>query len=108
MRSELAQVRAELTAARGEIAELKAESAGLRAENAELKRRLGMNSKNSSKPPSSDNLAKPTPLRKPSRQGPSTYRSPASGLPPSPRRSSRTSSGPLRGVPPVHGGGTVP
>ncbi|MFD9655809.1 DUF6444 domain-containing protein [Streptomyces mirabilis] len=65
MRSALAQVRAELTAARGEIAELKAESAG-------LKRHLGMNSKNSSKPPSSDNLAKPTSLRKPSGQGPST------------------------------------
>ncbi|WP_394816030.1 hypothetical protein [Streptomyces gibsoniae] len=37
------ELRAELTAARAEIAEL-------RAENAELKRRLGMNSKNSSKP----------------------------------------------------------
>ncbi|MFH9969314.1 DUF6444 domain-containing protein [Streptomyces mirabilis] len=72
LRSELAQVRAELTAGRGEIAELKAESAGLRAENAELRRRLGMNSKNSSKPPSSDNLAKTTPLRKPSGRGPST------------------------------------
>lgn len=70
--SEPAQVRAELTAARGEIAELRAESAGLRAENAELKRRLGMNSKSPSKPPSSDNLAKPTPLRKPSGRGPGT------------------------------------
>ncbi|WP_407077461.1 DUF6444 domain-containing protein [Streptomyces sp. SCSIO 30461] len=52
LRSELTQVHAELTAARAEIAEL-------RTENAELKRRLGMNSKNSSKPPSSDGLAKP-------------------------------------------------
>ncbi|MER5917946.1 DUF6444 domain-containing protein, partial [Streptomyces sp. NPDC001982] len=46
------ELRNELAAARAEIAEL-------RAENAELKRRLGMNSKNSSKPPSSDGLAKP-------------------------------------------------
>ncbi|MFF3879023.1 DUF6444 domain-containing protein [Streptomyces sp. NPDC001978] len=72
LRSELAQVRAELTAARAEIAELKAENAGLRAENAELKRRLGMNSKNSSKPPSSHGRAKPTSLRKPSERGPGT------------------------------------
>ncbi|MER5917289.1 DUF6444 domain-containing protein, partial [Streptomyces sp. NPDC001982] len=48
-----------MAAARAEIAELRAENAQLRAENAELKRRLGMNSKNSSKPPSSDGLAKP-------------------------------------------------
>jgi transposase len=52
------------------IGELRAEIAELRAENAELKRRLGMNSKNSSKPPSSDGLAKPKSLRKPSGRGP--------------------------------------
>jgi transposase len=52
------------------VGELRAEIAELRAENAELKRRLGMNSKNSSKPPSSDGLAKPTSLRKPSGRGP--------------------------------------
>ncbi|MGW1711067.1 DUF6444 domain-containing protein [Streptomyces sp. NPDC002206] len=65
LRSEPTQVRAEPTAARAEIAELK-------AENAELKRRLGMNSKNSAKPPSSDGLAEPTSLRKPPGRGPGT------------------------------------
>jgi transposase len=44
------------------IEQLRAEVAALRAENAELKRRLGMNSTNSSKPPSSDSpFAKPAP-----------------------------------------------
>jgi anti-sigma factor RsiW len=44
------------------IAELRARVAALEAENAELKRRLGMNSTNSSKPPSSDApFAKPAP-----------------------------------------------
>jgi hypothetical protein len=44
------------------IAELRARVAALEAENAELKRRLGMNSINSSKPPSSDSpFAKPAP-----------------------------------------------
>lgn len=33
----------------------------LRAENAELRRQLGLNSRNSSKPPSTDGLAKPAP-----------------------------------------------
>jgi Family of unknown function (DUF6444) len=36
------------------VAELEAENTALRAENAELKRRLGQNSRNSSKPPSAD------------------------------------------------------
>ncbi|MGW2895544.1 DUF6444 domain-containing protein [Streptomyces sp. NPDC001212] len=40
------------------IDELRAEVAELRAENAELKRRLGMGSTNSSKPPSWDGLEK--------------------------------------------------
>ena len=44
------------------IAELRTRVAALEAENAELKRRLGMNSTNSSKPPSSDSpFVKPTP-----------------------------------------------
>jgi transposase len=44
------ELRSELAAARAEIAELRAQNAQLRAENVELKRRVGMNSKNSSKP----------------------------------------------------------
>jgi transposase len=44
------------------IEQLRVEVAELRAENAELKRRLGMNSTNSSKPPSSDSpFVKPAP-----------------------------------------------
>lgn len=44
------------------IEELRVEVAALRVENAELKRRLGMDSTNSSKPPSSDSpFAKPAP-----------------------------------------------
>lgn len=44
------------------IDELRARVAALEAENAELKRRLGMNSTNSSKPPSSDSpFARPEP-----------------------------------------------
>jgi hypothetical protein len=41
------------------INELRARVAALEAENAELKRRLGMNSTNSSQPPSAEGLAKP-------------------------------------------------
>jgi transposase len=41
------------------IAALEAENVALRGEVAELKRRLGMNSTNSSKPPSSDSMTKP-------------------------------------------------
>jgi transposase len=43
------------------VVELRGEVAALRAENAELRARLGTDSRNSSKPPSSDGLAKPAP-----------------------------------------------
>src|SRR6185312_15185491 len=44
------------------IERLQAEIAEVRAENAELKRQLGQNSRNSSRPPSSDSpFAKPAP-----------------------------------------------
>jgi transposase len=50
---------AELIASlRSEIEALRAENAALRAENTELRRRLGLDSSNSSKPPSSDGLQK--------------------------------------------------
>ncbi|MGH8963814.1 MAG: IS66 family transposase [Actinomycetes bacterium] len=45
-----------------EVAQLRADNEKLRAENTELKRRLGMNSSNSSRPPSSDSpFDKPAP-----------------------------------------------
>jgi transposase len=44
-----------------ENAGLRAENAVLRAENADLRARLGQDSSNSSKPPSTDGLAKPAP-----------------------------------------------
>jgi regulator of replication initiation timing len=47
-----------LLQALAEIAQLKLENTKLQAENAELRRRLGMNSSNSHKPPSSDGYKK--------------------------------------------------
>ena len=54
------------------IAAQAAEIAGLKARIAELERRLGLNSSNSGKPPSSDGLKKPPrPARTQSLRGPS-------------------------------------
>lgn len=53
------RLEAENAALRAENEALRAENAALKAENAELKRRLNMDSSNSSRPPSSDGLKKP-------------------------------------------------
>ena len=45
------------------VAALEAENAALKARLAELERRLGLNSSNSGKPPSSDGLTKPARVR---------------------------------------------
>lgn len=54
---------------RAEIANLKAEVTSLQAENAKLREQLGLNSGNSSKPPSSDPIGK-RPAKPPRRNGP--------------------------------------
>jgi transposase len=54
----------EIRALRNEVAVLKTENAQLRAENADLKEKLRLNSKNSSKPPSSDQKPSKEPPRK--------------------------------------------
>src|SRR5260370_27186879 len=52
-------IRAKMIVMKEMIITLKELIAGLQAENAELKRRLSLDSSNSSKPPSSDGLNKP-------------------------------------------------
>ncbi len=65
LRAESASLRAENASLRAENASLRAENASLRAENALLREKLGLNSSNSGKPPSSDGpAAKPPPPAK--------------------------------------------
>ena len=57
----VAELREQLSVVVGALAQRDAVIAELRAEIAELRRQLGQNSRNSSKPPSTDGLAKPAP-----------------------------------------------
>lgn len=57
----VAQLQVDVQRLRAENEQLRAGNAVLRAENGELRRRLGMNSSNSSRPPSSDGVARPRP-----------------------------------------------
>ena len=61
LRELLAERDAEIAALRARVAEAEGLVAGLREQVAELAARAGQNSKNSSKPPSSDGLGKPAP-----------------------------------------------
>jgi len=54
LRKRLALLKADVASLQVELAHLRTENARLQAENAELRRRLGLNSQNSHKPPSSD------------------------------------------------------
>ena len=58
LEAEVAHLRAENARLQAEVVRLQAENARLQAENAELRRRLGLNSGNSHKPPSSDGYRK--------------------------------------------------
>lgn len=58
LEAQVACLQAEIADLRAENARLQAENTRLQAENAELRRRLGLNSQNSHKPPSSDGYRK--------------------------------------------------
>ena len=61
LREQLAGLREQLAVVVAALAQRDVVIAELRAENTELRRQLGLNSRNSSKPPSTDGLAKPAP-----------------------------------------------
>ncbi len=69
---QLVELNEKLSVMTEKFAVLEAENKALRARVVELEAQVGANSKNSSKPPSTDGLAKPAPksLRKPSRRKP--------------------------------------
>jgi len=70
IKKEIAEFKAKSAEVNLENKELRTENAELRAENAELKSRLNSNSRNSSKPPSSDGYMKPAlPKKKRGKQG---------------------------------------
>lgn len=69
LETEFAELRAKLVEQAAVIDKLIAENAGLTVEVARLKAQLGMNSKNSSRPPSSDGYAKPAPKSRRGRSG---------------------------------------
>ena len=63
------QLRAQVVELAAKLDELSAANLALSAENAELRAKLKLNSKNSSKPPSSDGYAKPAPKSRRRRSG---------------------------------------
>lgn len=74
LRRLVAELLAEVAALRAENAALRAENAALKAENADLRARLGLNSTNSSQPPSTDSPFKRPPPKAPTGKKPGGQR----------------------------------